>query len=75
MSKIKLEGRTLVWGTVQYTKEIYPKPEGRVKLRKRKNDFLRAYVRTDSGVSEYLVGVRADGRWELVLKQGENQHV
>lgn len=46
-------------------------PEGKIRLRARITDFLKARVRTECGIREYYVR-EVDGYWEPAVETGFN---
>lgn len=47
-------------------------PEGRVKIRLRNTDFARAFVKTASGIRQFIVA-EVDGFWTPKFEQGSNE--
>ena len=47
-------------------------PDGRVKIVQRNNDFVKAYVKTDTGIRQFYVSEK-DGFWVPMFEQGSNQ--
>ena len=47
-------GKQFVWGMAPI-KPMLPTPPGKVRIRRRAEDFVRVRVRLDDGIHEYLV--------------------
>ena len=49
-------------------------PKGRARIRIRDNDFVRVYIKTESGIKEYHVQ-EVDGFWKPLCLISENKTV
>lgn len=70
MSVIIHGDSSAVWG-VKERKPLKGFPEGRVKIRLRNTDFARAFVKTTSGIRQFIVA-EVDGFWIPKFEQGSN---
>ena len=71
MSAIIIGMTGAVWG-VQKPKPLANFPKGKIRLRVRNTDFARAFVKTETGIRQFIVKDTGE-TWEPMLEQGRNE--
>jgi len=59
---------------IQPVKPLIGFPEGKVKIRLRSNDFAKVFIKTQSGVRQFIPEEK-DGAWHPRAELGRNQTI
>lgn len=72
MGAITVQKTNVVFGIPDEIKPLEGFPAGRVRLRLRPSEFVKAFVKTPTGIRKFFVEEK-DGKWFPAYEQGRNE--